>query len=188
MSAVRIDLEGSESLNRVNKILTLFPGAAFKAAHAALKRAGETARSKAGQFAAEEYTINQGTFTRNVRVKARVSGSSGSVATMDVLFAGNVLPLLEFNTNYTKDGLVQTQVKRNGGAASLERAFVARISGRTAVLERVGAQRYPIEQKFGPSTAHMLQNEQVTENMEKNIRQTYEARIEHEILRVMNGW
>ena len=31
-------------------------------------------------------------------------------------------------------------------------------------------------------------DEQVVEKMDETIRTTYEARIEHEILRVLNGW
>jgi len=70
----------------------------------------------------------------------------------------------------------------------LEHAFVANIYGHVAVFERVGAPRFPVEQKYGPSTGHMMQNERVIEQMDTTIRQTYEARIEHEVLRVLNGW
>lgn len=56
------------------------------------------------------------------------------------------------------------------------------------IQDHVGSPRFPVEQKFGPSTGHMMQNEQVIENMEKTILETYETRIEHEILRVLNGW
>ena len=95
---------------------------------------------------------------------------------------------MTFNTKFSRDGHVQTQVKRTGGATSLEHAFVASIFGQTAVFERVGAPRFPVEQKYGPSTGHMMQNEQIIEKMEKTILETYENRIEHEILRVLNGW
>lgn len=188
MSIIRIDEVGGKGLDRVNKILAGVPGGAFKATSAALKRAGETAKTKAGQFAAAEYTISKGDFMHNVSEKTRVGGSSGGVASLQISFAGSVLPLLTFNTKFSKDGHVQTQVKRNGGAATLEHAFVASIFGQTAVFERVGSPRFPVEQKFGPSTGHMMQNEQVIENMEKTILETYETRIEHEILRVLNGW
>ena len=57
-----------------------------------------------------------------------------------------------------------------------------------AVFERVGSPRFPVEQKFGPSTGHMMRNEEVIEKMDETIRDTYEKRVEHEILRVLNGW
>ena len=71
---------------------------------------------------------------------------------------------------------------------TLDHAFVANIYGSTGVFERVGAPRFPVEQKYGPSTGHMMQNEQVVEKMDKTIRTTFDSRIEHEILRVLNGW
>lgn len=188
MSFIRIDEVGGKSLDRVNKLLAGIPGGAFKATSSALKRAGDTAKTKAGQFAAAQYTINKGTFMRKTDMKSHISGQAGDVVSMSIGFAGNVLPLLTFNTKYSRDGRVQTQVMRNGGAATLEHAFVASIYGPAAVFERVGAPRFPVEQKFGPSTGHMMQNDQVIKQMDEVIRDTYEARMEHEILRVLNGW
>lgn len=188
MSFIRVDQVGGKSLDRVNKILAGIPGGIWKAAYGALKRSGDTAKTRAGQFAAAEYTINKGTFMRNVSTKTHISSQGGSVVSMHISYAGHVLPLLTFHTKYARDGRVQTQVKRNGGATSLEHAFTASIFGPVAVFERVGAPRFPVEQKFGPSTGHMMQNDQVIKKMDETIRDTYEKRIEHEILRVLNGW
>jgi len=188
MSYIRIEEIGGKSLERANKILAGIPDGAIKASHSALKRAGDTAKTKAGQFAAAEYTINKGTFMSNVSSKSKISGDSGGVVSMSISYAGSVLPLLTFNTKYSRDGRVQTQVKRNGGAATLQHAFAASIFGSVAVFERVGAPRFPVEQKFGPSTGHMMQNEKVIEQMDETIRETYEKRMEHEISRVLNGW
>ncbi len=188
MSFIRVDQVGNNSLERVNKLLAGIPGGVYKATYASIKRAGDTAKTRAGQFAAAEYTINKGDFMRNVNTKSHISSQSGDVVSMNISYAGHVLPLLTFNTKYSRDGMVQTQVKRNGGASTLERAFVANIYGHVAVFERVGAPRFPVEKKFGPSTGHMMQNDQVSEKMDATIRETYETRIEHEILRVLNGW
>lgn len=188
MSVIRIDEIGANRIERVNKILAGVPGGAFKATSAALKRAGDTAKTKAGQFAAAEYTISKGTFMSNVTEKTRIAGGGGGVASLQISFAGSVLPLLQFNTKYSRNGLISTQVKRNGGAATLQHAFAASIYGNIAIFERVGAPRFPVEQKFGPSTGHMMQNEQVVEKMAQTISETFGTRIEHEILRVLNGW
>lgn len=107
---------------------------------------------------------------------------------MNISFGGSVLPLLTFNTKYSKNGLVQTQVKRNGGAATLQHAFAASIYGPIAIFERQGKSRFPVEQKYGPSTGHMMQNDKVIEQMSQTIQNTYDSRIEHEILRVLNGY
>lgn len=188
MSVVRIDEVGKTSLDRINKLLAGVPGGIWKATSAAMKRSGETAKTRAGQFAAAEYTISKGSFMHNVSQKTHITGDAGGVVSMSIGFAGTVLPLLTFNTRFSRNGLVQTQVKRNGGAATLEHAFIANIYGSTAVFERVGAPRFPVEQKYGPSTGHMMQNEQVIEKMDETIRTTFDSRIEHEVLRVLNGW
>lgn len=188
IGTIQVDQVGSNSLDRVNKILAGVPGGVWKATSAALKRAGDTAKTKAGQFAAAEYTINKGDFMRNVTEKTHIIGGIGGVLSMKISFAGHVLPLLMFNTRYSRSGELVTQVKRNGGAASLQHAFAERVFGPIAVFERVGAPRFPVEQKFGPSTGHMMQSEAVVEKMDETIRETYERRIEHEILRVLNGW
>lgn len=188
MSIIRIDEVGGNTLDRVNKILAGIPGGAQRATFSALKRAGETAKTKAGQFAAAEYTISKGSFMGNVNQKTKVTSGSGSVVSLSISFAGSVLPLLTFNTRFSRGGYVQTQVKRNGGAATLQHAFVAAVYGPTAVYERVGAPRFPVEQKFGPSTGHMMANPQVVDQMDETIQTTFKERIEHEMLRVLNGW
>ena len=188
MSTIRIDEVSGKGLDRVTKILAGVPGGVYKAVSSALKRAGDTAKTKAGQMAAAEYTISKGTFMRNVKIKNLVSSHAGGVASMSLSFAGGVLPLLNFNTKFSKDGRITTQVKRNGGGGTLEHAFVSNMFGATAVFERVGTSRFPVEQKYGPSTAHMMQNDDVIEKMSDAISETYDKRIEHEITRILNGW
>lgn len=187
MSVIRIEPAAGQ-LERINKLLAGIPGGAFKAVYAALKRAGDTAKTKAGQFAAAQYTINKGTFMSNVKQKSSVSGDGGGVATLSISYAGSVLPLLTFQTRASRTGLVQTQVMRAGVPATLQHAFIAPVFGQTAVFERVGPSRFPVQQLFGPSTGHMMQNEQVAEQMQDTITETFEKRVEHELLRVMNGW
>ncbi len=188
MSYIKIEDVGGQSLDRINKLLAGIPGGATKAASSALKRAGEAAKTQAGRFAAAEYTINKGDFMRNTTIKTKSSATTAGVASMSISYAGNVLPLLTFNTSYARDGSVRTQVKRNGSAQLLEHVFVAKISGHTGAYERLGRSRFPLEQKYGPSTGHMMRNEDVIEQMDETVRETFERRAEHEILRVLNGW
>lgn len=186
--SVRISEIGADSLDRVNKILAGVPGGVYKASYSALKRAGDTAKTRAGQFAADEYTINKGDFMRNVRQKSQITSEVGGLVSMGISYAGTVLPLLNFRTKYARGGLLQTQVKRSGAAAVLEHAFAARVFGPIGVFERVSEKRFPVEQKYGPSTAHMMQNELIVEKMDETVRETFDRRLEHEITRVLNGW
>jgi len=110
--SVRISEVGAESLSRINKILAGIPGGIWKASYAALKRAGDTAKTRAGQFAAEVYTINKGDFMKHVHQKTHIKSEAGGIVSMSITYAGNVLPLLTFNTKFSRNGLIQTQVKR----------------------------------------------------------------------------
>ena len=185
MSIVRISEANANTVERANKLLAGIPGGIYKASYAALRRAGDQAKTKAGQFAAAEYTINKGDFMCNVTSK---TGDAGGVASLRIMYAGNVLPLLTFRTRYSRSGRLQTQVMRSGGTAVLEHAFAGRVFGPTAVFERVGKDRFPVQQLFGPSTAHMMRNEHVIEQMDETIQEAFGQRMEHEITRLLNGW
>lgn len=172
------------SLQRVTALLSSIPGAIPKASHAALKRAGESARTQAGRLAAAEYHISQGGFTANSKQKVQTSETG-----MTIRYAGRVLPLLTFNTRYTRGGgSMFAQVRRDSGGGALRHVFTANIGGRLGAFERKGPGRFPVEGKYGPSTAHMMQNEKVTEEMVKTMEETYDKRIEHEITRILSGY
>ena len=117
MSFTTIHLEqtGGDNLERINKIMAGIPGGAFKVTYSALKRAADTAKTKAGQFAAAEYTIGKGDFMRNVTEKVNVSGGAGGVASIKISYGGHVLSLLDFDTRVSRNGTVTTKVMRNGG-------------------------------------------------------------------------
>ena len=185
---VRISEVGANSLDRVNKILAGIPGGIWRATHSALQRAGATAKTRSGQFAAQEYTIRKGDFMSNVHQKTHISSDGGGVVSLSISYAGTVLPLLMFRTKYSRSGKLETQVKREGVSTMLDRVFAARVYGPLRAFERVGRERFPIQQKFGPSTAHMMQNPVVIQKMDQTIQETFDRRLEHEITRVLNGW
>lgn len=188
MSVVSIGQTPEKGLERVNKVLSGINNGAFRAVSSAMRRAGDAAKTQAGRLAAEEYAITKSTFMENVSVKTSVSSEGGSVASMSVRYAGHVIPLIAFNTRYGRDGKVQVEVKRGGGQKELDHAFVARMGGSMGIHERVGSKSTPTERKYGPSAAHMLQNEEVAGKMAAVIEETYNKRIEHEMLRLLNGW
>lgn len=171
-------------MDRVIALLSGIPGAIPRATHAALKRAGEAANTQAARLAAAEYHISQGSFTANSKQQIKTSEAG-----MTIRYAGSVLPLLTFNTRYSRGGgLMFAQVKRGGGGGTLRHVFTANIGGRLGAFERKGKSRFPVEGKYGPSTAHMMQNDKVTEEMSKTIEETYDRRIEHEITRILSGY
>lgn len=176
MSSVRITISGQEKIERANKILSGIPGGANKAITSASKRAADQAKTKAGTYAASEYSISKGTFMENVKINLRVSDG------FTLVFSGSVLPLKRFRTRQTKAGAI-TSVKR-GSAARLSHVFTG---PGEHFFERVGKPRLPIEKKFGPSTGHMMQNDKVIDQMERTINESFDKRIEVEINRLLAG-
>ena len=189
IGVVTMHLNDGNSIDRANALLAGISngGGAIKAVHAALVRAGATAKTKAGQFAAQEYTMKKSSFMVRTKVKTHVDGGFWGASSVRIQFAGRVIPLLEFNTRYANGGLF-TQIKRANSGEALEHAFAAPVYGQTAVFEHVDKTRGPLRQKFGPSTAHMLQNEDVIERMDKAMQETFDKRIDHEISRILHGW
>lgn len=187
---IRLTESNAGSIDRANKLLRHINNGsgAIKAVYAALKRAGERAKTEAGRFAAQEYTLNKGSFMSHTNMKSVVHGGSGGAASVSITFAGSVIPLLEFSTHYSRGGHLTTTVKRSGGAATLEHAFAVPMFGPVAVFEHINQTRGPVEQKFGPSTGQMMQNDKIIEQMEKTITETFDQRIDHEISRILAGY
>lgn len=190
MSEVYIREDSGLSLDRANKLLAGIGNTSgvFHAVSAALQRAAQSARSKAGTFAASQYAITAGGFESHVTDKVFMEGGqhAGGVTGVKLVFAGSVIRLIEFNTKFSKDGGVAVSVKKGGGGV-IAHAFIPE-NMKLGVYERLGPSRLPIEQKFGPSAAHMMMDEQVTHMMEDQIVSVFNDRIEHEIDRVLNGW
>ncbi len=178
-----------DSLDRVTKLLAGISGGVYKAVGSALTRAAAAGKTAAKQPVTREYSISQSEFlsqTRNINHFVRDTGGGLSVV---FGFRGNVIPLMKFNTRVNNNGQVVTQVKRSGAAATLDRAFTAQMGGHRGVYERVGVKRFPVEELYGPATPQMMySNEEVMDEIEAKMAETYEKRIDHEILRILNGW
>lgn len=178
-----------ESLDRVIKLLAGISGGVYKVVGSGLTRAASAGRTAAKRPVTREYAISQSEFlaqTRNINHFVRESDGGLSVV---FGFRGNVIPLMKFNTHVNNKGQVVTQAKRSGTAATLERAFTAQMGGHRGVYERVGVKRFPVEELYGPATPQMMySNEEVMDEIEAKMAETYEKRIDHEILRLLNGW
>ena len=137
MSEVHVTDTGGMNLERVNKLLAgLGNGSAIhKAVYNALRRAADSGKTQAGRFAAEQYTISKGQFMAHVRAKTIQHGGHMGVDSVQILFAGQVIPLIEFRTRFSKDGGVSASVKKGGGGV-LSHAFIANIGG-ISVFERI---------------------------------------------------
>ena len=178
-----------DSLDRVTKLLAGISGGVYKAVGSALTRAAAAGKTAAKQPVTREYSISQSEFLSQTRnINHFVRDTSGGLSVV-FGFRGNVIPLMKFNTRVNNSGQVVTQVKRSGAAATLDRAFTAQMGEHRGVYERVGVKRFPVEELYGPATPQMMySNEEVTDEIEAKMAETYEKRIDHEILRLLNGW
>lgn len=186
--AITID-EIDGSLDRVSKLLVGIPDGVYRAVGSALKRSARHGLTVGMKIVSEEYAISQGELkdrTKNINTVEKNSGGSYQIT---FGYRGNVIPLIKFDTKFGSDGRVHTRVLRASAKEVLDSAFVARVGGHTGVFEREGPQRFPIRELFGPSAVQAFYaHEETTDKMDEEILKIYETRIEHEILRVLNGW
>lgn len=178
-----------DSLDKATRLLAGISDGVYKAVGSALSRAAAAGKTAAKQPITKEYTISQSEFlARTKTINHFVRESSGGISVV-FGFRGNVIPLMKFNTRVNGSGQVVTQVKRSGSAATLDRAFSAQMGGHRGIYERTGPSRFPVKELYGPATPQMMYaNEDVTDEIERKVVETYEKRIDHEILRVLNGW
>jgi len=178
-----------DSLDKATRLLAGINGGVYKAVGSALSRAAATGKTAAKQPVTKEYTISQSEFLARTRnINHFVRESSGGISVV-FGFRGNVIPLMKFNTRVNGSGQIVTQVKRSGSAETLNRAFSAQMGGHRGVYERIGPSRFPVKELYGPATPQMMySNEEVTDEIERKVADTYEKRIDHEILRLLNGW
>ena len=188
MGIVRIDEVGQNKIDRVNAILSGIGNGsgAFQAIGAALRRAADSGKTFAGRYASETYNISKGAFMSRCNISSQMSGGGGGVASVQLKFAGAVIPLIEFGgTGGGPRGGVSASPKKGGG--SIRSAFINTVYGTRGVWERVSTKRFPVEQKYGPSTGHMMQDEGVSEKLTQKIESVFDEHIEHEIWRILNG-
>ena len=176
-------------MDRVTKLLAGIHGGVHRAVGSALARAAASGKTAAKRAVTEEYALSQSEFLSQTRnINHIVREASGRVSVV-FGFRGYVIPLAKFNTRINSSGRVVTQVKRANTAETLDQAFQAQMGGHRGIYERVGAKRFPVRELYGPSTVQMMHaNERVMDKIEEKMAETYEKNIDHEILRILNGW
>lgn len=181
--------ESSGKLDRAIKLLAGFPHAANKAIGSAIKRAATSGQAYAARAVGKHYFVKAGDFKHYTKSKRKIHTSGGETV-VDIEFRGNHIPLLKFKTSVGSNGLVRAQVKRSSSSEILSHVFRQQVGNQhTGLFEREGKDRLPIEEKFGPSTPQMMSaNDDVSQEIGDKVRETFDNRIEHEIMAVMNGW
>lgn len=187
-AGVFVDVD-SGSVERATKLLAGINGGVYKVVGSSLKRASDSGKTVAKRAVTKEYAISQSEFllrTKNMNHFIRNLGGEISVV---FGYSGSVIPLTRFNTTVDSSGRVVTQVKRSGAAEVLERSFQAQMGSHRGIYERVGVRRFPVEELYGPATPQMMySNDEITEEISAKVTETFDKRIDQDILALLNGW
>ncbi len=179
----------SEQVDRIHLLLGGIKNAPQKVIHNVLNRAASTVKTTSSKEVRKTYKIKHGDLTSNQNVKTTKAGPSRLEASIS--FAGNLIPLIKFNVNpkQPQQRKVSASVLKSGGKKQLIHAYVADL-GRygVGVFERETSERESSKQLYGPSAAHMIENDNVLNSVQAAAMETIDKRIEHEISRILNGY
>ncbi len=188
LAGVVVDVT-AESLDRATRLLAGISDGVYKVVGSSLKRAADSGKTVAKRAVTKEYSISQSEFlvrTRNINHFVRES--SGEI-TVSFGYAGCVIPLTKFNTRINGSGQVVTQVKRSSAAEVLEHSFQAQMGEHRGIYERIGVSRFPVEERYGPATPQMMySNDEITGEISEKVVETFDKRIDQDILALLNGW
>lgn len=210
---ITVQTFGGEALDHAAKVLAGISGGVEKAVKSALPRAASSLRGESVRAIKTKYDIS----AANIRSKQNISirYSYGNVSMAYIRFSGNKIPLYRYNgtspkTPTFKDKTVFVDLNGTvkpvhpGVAASahqlkgtsptkFDNAFVAEMeSGHIGIFERTGGVTSSggnqIRELMGSSVPQMLGSESVTAKLAESASKKFEERMEHEILRILNGW
>lgn len=174
-----------EQSERISLILGGIKNAPNKAIHNVINRGLTTVKSQSSKMIRETYNIKQKDIKNNQQMKFNKATSSNLVG--EISFAGNMIPLIQFNTRATSKGVTTSVMK--GGGTRLNHAYITDLGKYgVGVFQRETTARDSSKQLYGPSTAHMMENNNVLPRVETLAQETVNKRIEHEITRILNGY
>lgn len=176
-----------EQIELARQMLGHIPGALPKAVVGAINRSAEGARTDAVRQVRDEYVITAARVRETIGIRKADPTNLVAIVTS----RGRPRALSYFKLRPGKvtkrrpaEG-VYVQTKRSGGG-TIAKSFVAKMaSGHVGVFNRTGAARFPIVQRYGPSVAQMLGNKSVSRYIEEGANRRLDARLNHEINRLL---
>lgn len=214
MSTVRVQVLDSDALRRAENLLAGIDGGVHTAVRNAISRAADAVRTGSVKAIRERYAISAANLRAEENVSVRYSYRDGVQAM--VTFSGAKIPLYRYSgttpARPTQDTgkLVSAKIGEQwrhvhpGVAASAHQlkgtaprrfaqAFVAEMaSGHTGIFERTGGVTRggsdEIREIMGSSVPQMLGSQEVQEKLARDAMDKFEERLDHEVLRILNGW
>ncbi|MBX5082152.1 hypothetical protein HJB56_05040 [Rhizobium lentis] len=174
---VELRLDASE-IGHLSRAIANLPGQIkAKAFASAMRRMRDMARTQIVKRSAERTDLP----TRKVAALTRASFNAGS-NTIDIIEKSGWFPLYDLGATQTSKGV---RVRARGSYRS---AFIAEMdSGHRGVMKRVGRERLPIRELFGPNPAHDVTNnpEVFMQVLAQLIEENLLPRTLHEIDRLL---
>ena len=214
MSIIQVEAAGQEVLDRATRMLAGIDGGVDKAVKGAMAKAVSSLRTNSTKAIQERYAISVTNLRTEENVKVRYTYQNGVQAF--VTFAGHKIPLHRYDgatpaqpapdTSEWITAIVAGKWRRvhPGLTASghqlkstspkqFQDAFTARMkSGHVGIFERTGGSTAEggdaIKELMGSSVPQMLGSPGVTERLVQESMGKFEERLDHEVLRILNGW
>ena len=202
---------GGNSVERARKLLVGIPNGVTKAVRSALPRAASALKTESTKAIRERYDISAANIRAGENITVKIHDTEAQVK-----FSGKKIPLYRYNgttpkfpttdNSKTIRTIVAGQLRpvhpsvaasahqlKGTSVKRFENAFVAKMkSGHIGIFERTGgitsSGSNEIKELQGSSVAQMLGSKEVQDELVNKASQKFEERMEHEIMRIMNGW
>lgn len=173
------------ALEKAAKLLSEVPNGYEAAVSRSMNRAATAGRSAAVSTIRQEYTIKASTVRRNFTIHKATRSDLEALVTSN----GPRIPLVNYKTRPKTDTTgnarkpVRVAVKARGGLKPLGKSFVYR----GKILQRLDTSSLPVQEVYGPAIPVLSGNNEVVDNVEKTMQETFLKRLDHETGYLLGG-
>ena len=173
------------ALEKAAKLLSEVPNGYEAAISRSMNRAATAGRSAAVSTIRQEYTIKASTVRRNFTIHKATRSDLEALVTSK----GPRIPLVNYKTRPKTDTTgnarkpVRVAVKARGGLKPLGKSFVYR----GKILQRLDTSSLPVQEVYGPAIPVLSGNNEVVDNVEKTMQETFLKRLDHETGYLLGG-
>ena len=173
------------ALEKAAKLLSEVPNGYEAAVSRSMNRAATAGRSAAVSTIRQEYTIKASTVRRNFTIHKATRSDLEALVTSK----GPRIQLVNYKTRPKTDTTgnarkpVRVAVKARGGLKPLGKSFVYR----GKILQRLDTSSLPVQEVYGPAIPVLSGNNEVVDNVEKTMQETFLKRLDHETGYLLGG-
>ena len=181
---IKIEADSS-AMEKAAQMLQEIPNGVERAAVSAFNRALLEGRTAGTRAATQRYTLKAGI----VRKTMAMHRASRSNLNAELVSRGRRLPMKYYAHKPSHDttGANRKQVSvgvRKGSLRPLGQGFI--YNG--MVMQRLGATRLPIEQKYSLAVPNILNNDEIVDAIQERMSAAVEKRMVHETERILAGY